>query len=236
MPTSPESIQVWVVCLANHTPDSWRPVLDRGEWDKAMRFRLPADQLRSAVTRGVLKTLLSRSLDLPAKEIAFTQNEFGKPTLAGSPIEFNVSHSGDYALLAFAERSPLGVDVEQIKDNRVVSDLARRVLSPAEYKRFSKLPDDRSKQTFFEIWTLKESVLKGIGSGLSVLPEDIEIAFHPDQPSLLSAPLNQIPDVNKWSLQSLSIGDDKYAAAIAVRSRSPSITLRHFESRSPDNT
>ena len=83
--------------------------------------------------------------------------------------------------------------------------------------------------TFFQIWTLKESVLKGIGSGLSIDPQCIEIAFHPREPSLLSSSSTQLPTPTDWSLKSLLIGDDDYAAAIAAKHRSPAIELKHFE-------
>jgi 4'-phosphopantetheinyl transferase len=236
MPTSPESIQVWVVCLANHTAESWQSVLSGSEWEKAMRFRMPADQIRCAVTRGVLKTLLARYLNLPAAQIELTQNEHGKPALGAGRVEFNVSHSGDYSLLAFSQESPLGIDVERIRGDRVVGELAPRVLSPAEYARFLSLAEADRKQTFFQIWTLKESVLKGIGSGLSVPPESLEIAFYPDKPKLLTAPAKEIADTSEWTLQTLSVGHADYAAAIAVKHKTPSIEITRFESHSPDST
>jgi 4'-phosphopantetheinyl transferase len=235
MSTLPESIQVWVVRVTAYTAQSWRSVLSHSEWEKAMRFRMPADQIRSTVTRGVLKTLLSHYLQLPLTSLEFTQNQFGKPSLPGAPIEFNVSHSGDYALLAFAGESPVGIDIEYIKGDRVVSDLAQRVLSPAEFARFTLLPESDRKKVFFQIWTLKESVLKAIGSGLSVPPEHFEIAFYPAAPKLLSAATKEIPDVSEWTLRSLTIGDDNYAAAIAVKHKTPSFEIRRFESPSLDN-
>ncbi len=229
MPNLGESIQVWVIRLIGQTAEAWRAVLTIAEWEKAMRFRYPADQIRSAATRGVLRTLVGEYLSVPTTEIAFVENANGKPSVAGKPIEFNVSHSGDYALLAFSSRSPIGADVERIKGGRVVGDLAARVLSPAEYQRFSSLTESEQRQTFFQIWTLKESVLKGIGSGLSIAPERIEIAFHPENPRLLSADTEEIGNVDDWSLRSLEIGNDQYAAAIAVRQRTVDVEIRHFE-------
>ena len=226
MRTNGEIIQVWVVSLVGQTPESWRAVLSIAEWEKAMRFRFPADQARSAVTRGVLRTLLSRYLNRPAGDLAFTENDHGKPAISG--IEFNVSHSGDYSLLAFSHESPIGVDVEHIRDWKVMHDLARRVLTPNEFERFSSLPDLRRQRVFYEIWTLKESILKAIGSGLSVAPESLEISFYPDKPKLLSAETDLIKDVSDWSLHSLDIGDIAYTAAITVRKTHPTIQINHF--------
>jgi 4'-phosphopantetheinyl transferase len=234
MPTSGESIQVWVVPLAGQTAGHWRPALSPAEWQKAMRFRLPADQVRSAITRGALRTLLGRYLAVQPSEIEFTQNEFGKPAVAG--LHFNVSHSGDYALLAFAKSAPIGIDIEQIKGDRVVRDLARRVLTDNEHHRFTSLPEPLQERIFFEIWTLKESLLKAIGSGLSVPPEHLEIAFSPDRPQFLASSAIQITDVSEWAIESLDIGDTQYAAAVAVQQRAPlRVEINRFESHSPDN-
>jgi 4'-phosphopantetheinyl transferase len=229
MPALRESIQVWIVCLADQNIDCWRPVLAETEWERGMRFRQPADQKRFTVTRGILKTLLARYLDRATTDIEFVESPHGKYGVRGAPIEFNVSHSGDYALLAFAE-DPVGVDVEQIKGDRVVEDLAARVLSPREHVRFLALANHDRQRAFFEIWTLKESVLKGIGSGLSVPPEFIDVAFYPDTPKLLESRTEQITDVSQWALRSIGVGDLGYAAAIAVRHPAPSLEIRHFES------
>jgi 4'-phosphopantetheinyl transferase len=194
---------------------------------------MPADQDRFAVTRGILRTLLGGQLLLPPAEIEFAANQHGKPAVseAQNPesIRFNVSHSGDYALLAFAKGVDVGVDVERIGGDRVVGDLAARVFSPAEFQRFSLLAECDREKTFFQIWTLKESVLKAAGHGLSVGLEFVEIALDPDEPKLLGSPAEWGGDVDQWTLRNLAIGDDAYAAAIAVRERTPVIEMKRFE-------
>jgi len=223
MRTNGKSIQVWVVRISGQNGSHWRSVLSDTECERAARFRMPDDQDRFTVTRGILRTILGDYLHRPAAEIEFAANENGKPAIVNAPIRFNVSHSGDYALLAFAEDVEVGVDVERQRGGRVVADLARRVLSPAEFARFDALAERDREKTFFQIWTLKESVLKAMGSGLSVAPESIEVAFYPDEPKLLGS------DGGEWTVRSLSIGDDNYAAAVAVKGNSPVIEVKHFE-------
>jgi len=225
MSIRPESVQVWVVRLPEHDIQHWRPLLSASEWERALRFRMPADQQRFAITRGILRTLLGRYLAMPAAAIEFTANDYGKPAVAG-PIRFNVSHSGDYALLAFANQLHLGIDVERISGERVVAELAQRILSPGEYQRFNAIAPARRTSTFFQIWTLKESLLKGIGSGLSVAPQCLEVAFYPHAPKLLASQAPQITDVKEWTLRSLSIGHEGYAAAIAVKHANPLIEFQ----------
>jgi 4'-phosphopantetheinyl transferase len=229
MPTIDESIQVWVVRLAGQSPELWRPLLTESEWERAMRFRLPADQVRSAVTRGVLRTLLARYLTAPPAAIKFTYNEFGKPALLTGEIGFSVSHSGDVALLAFSGKADVGVDIEQIKGQRVVSDLAQRVLTAVEYKRFVAMPEADRERTFFQIWALKESVMKALGTGMSLAPEFIELDFYPATARVLTG--------GEVALQCLEIGDPGYAAAVAIVGKDlRPIEIRHFEAHKPDST
>jgi 4'-phosphopantetheinyl transferase len=227
MPISQHSIQVWIVRVAGQAMERWRPILTSGEWERTMRFRMPADQARFAVTRGVLRTLLGRYLQLPGTAIVFSANEYGKPAAEGG-IKFNVAHSGDYGLLAFTRGGEVGVDVERMSGDRVVSDLARRVLSATEYERFEAVAENARTTTFFQIWTLKEAVLKALGSGLSIAPECLEMAFYPDEPRLLGCSANEIGDVNEWTVRSISIGDGGYAAALAVRMKMPVIEVKRF--------
>jgi 4'-phosphopantetheinyl transferase len=206
--------------------ERWRPVLHESEWERAMRFRMPADQARFVVTRGVLRHLLAGYLQVLENAIDFGANEYGKPAVEG--VQFNVAHSGNYALLAFAKDIELGVDVERIAGDRMVGDLARSVLSADEYERFNLLADCERTATFFQIWTLKEALLKGMGRGLSIAPECVEVSFYPKEPRLLHCSAKEIGDANEWTVRSLAIGDDDYAAALAVKCRTPQIEMKCF--------
>ena len=82
-------------------------------------------------------------------------NEFGKPI---SPfMHFNVSHSFGLVMLAINNKD-IGIDVELIRE--VDPSLKDYVTSEEEKKH---LHDDES---FFKIWTSKESLLKCLGSGI----------------------------------------------------------------------
>lgn len=90
---------------------------------------------------------------------------YGKPYLRGGPY-FSLSHSGHYAALAVSA-VPVGVDVEQRRDDDDCAALAAAAFHPSEREYYARHP---SAQTFFDIWTLKESYLKLRGTGLSVEP------------------------------------------------------------------
>lgn len=103
--------------------------------------------------------LLSAALGPAAAHLRFGRH--GKPFLPGGPY-FSLSHSGRYAILAVAP-APVGADVEEIRDGEDYLALAAQALHPQEQAFLRAHP---SAQTFFDIWTLKESWLKLRGRGL----------------------------------------------------------------------
>ncbi len=89
----------------------------------------------------------------------------GKPHVPG--VSFNLSHSGELALVAVAPpQVDVGVDVEQVVD-RDLDLVAPTVFSQAELRAFASAPDKSA--AFFRAWTRKEAFLKMLGVGISVL-------------------------------------------------------------------
>ncbi len=101
------------------------------------------------------------------------RDERGKPLLDGSAhsdaFQFNLSHSGDVALLAIGRQRCLGVDVEQRRPVPEMEDVARSVFSAAEMAVLAAVCDDGERMTrcFFQMWTGKEAAIKATGMGLS---------------------------------------------------------------------
>ncbi len=91
----------------------------------------------------------------------------GKPFVDGD-FYFNISHSGDYVVLAEAD-SPVGVDVERVADIGINDELKNIALTERE-KFFVK----DSLLRFFVVWTRKESLIKCEGSGFVSEPCEID--------------------------------------------------------------
>lgn len=90
----------------------------------------------------------------------------GKPYFVNNDIYFNISHSGNYVLVALSE-SMVGCDIEMIK--AYTDKIAGRFFADKE-KAILSVSKNRDAD-FVRLWTLKESILKftaeGIGGGLS---------------------------------------------------------------------
>lgn len=125
--------------------------------------RLPAGKGAAwAQARAGLRTVLGHVTGRVAAELDFTTTPNGKPGLAG--IEFNLSHSGAWAVLAVATR-PVGIDIE----TRLVRDplaLAERFCTPHETATLRALPTSDHPAAFRRIWTAREAAVKALGRSL----------------------------------------------------------------------
>lgn len=131
-------------------------------YKRAMQLRFREDQLR-CIGAGAL---LYERLGLEDRDIE--TGEHGKPLANACELQFNLSHSGEYIVLATA-RTPVGVDIEKAdrKAGRDLAGLVRYVAAPEECEWIYQDTDSRERaERFLQLWTMKESVVKALGDGL----------------------------------------------------------------------
>jgi 4'-phosphopantetheinyl transferase len=149
-------------------------LLTTDELERARRIVVPEARRRFAVSRATLRILLALRLEIEPLEVRLTYNAYGKPHLDhNQALTFNVSHSGNIALIALRQGGRVGVDVEQIDSRRDWRRLARATC--AEDECFHLLCESRTRgaTAFFERWAAKEALLKARGVGLSCSLTDI---------------------------------------------------------------
>jgi 4'-phosphopantetheinyl transferase len=184
---------------------------------RAERFRQADDRRRYIVGRSVLRTMLGRRLDRAPGALAFDFSPHGKPTLADAgEIAFNVSHSGDYVVVAVGRAAAVGVDVEQVRPGLDLMGVGARVFTPAELASIADTPEAQKALRFFRQWTFKEAVVKAVGLGLSLDLKRFEIAFIQDSPQLISHGAAELGTTSDWRLEAVAV-EDGYSAALAVR-------------------
>lgn len=134
------------------------------------RERMNAMKIETARLRCLAAGLL---LDTVFKKRARTDivcDAFGKPHLPDGPC-FNLSHAGDYAVLAVSDQE-VGVDVERWRKADTAA-LAKRFYHPEEQAHLSAAVDPVER--FFTIWSLKESYMKALGRGFAVSPTSFAV-------------------------------------------------------------
>jgi 4'-phosphopantetheinyl transferase len=132
-------------------------VLDDGQRKKVNAFRQGDDALRS-LAGGLLVQHIA-----DGKTVQYTEK--GKPYVAGG-LFFNVSHSGDYAVMV-SGTVPVGIDIEHAGNPRGgnLAALAKAFFHSDELCYFDESPGPRR---FYEIWTQKEAFAKMKGDGLGI--------------------------------------------------------------------
>ena len=138
------------------------------EQARAARLRFERDRERFSTCRAALRVILGRYLNLEPGALVFDTGEYGKPTLSNQPLEFNVSHSAELALIAVGSHGPLGIDVEALRDVRDPVELAARYFHPEERRVVDAAPPESQDSVFLTCWTRKEAVLKSMGIGLTL--------------------------------------------------------------------
>ncbi len=187
--------------------------LSADESARAERFRRQPHRDRFVASRGILRLLLGGYLAVEPAGICFRHGPRGKPSLAGGEgqdkIKFNLSHSGDRALYAFAAGMDVGIDLEKIRPGLDHEGIARRFFSPRESATLESLPVREREGAFFDCWARKEACLKGIGEGLR-LPLDR---------------FDDLPEISRWTVMDLEAGGG-YAAALAVKGEGWKLRIR----------
>ena len=211
-------VHVWKVPLASAGAalGNLPGILSAAERERASRHVFEKDQARFTSCRASLRLLLSRYTGVPADKIDFRYEPEGKPALAGiDGWQFNVSHSRDLAAIAISRLDALGIDLEFIDPDFPRDDVAPSILADDELRDLRALPAAGQPAYFFQLWTLKEALLKAVGRGLSLDPRDIRIRLDEGlNPTLVSAP----PAFIHASLHRFPL-ENGYAAALAVLAR-----------------
>lgn len=192
-----------------------RATLAAEEVQRTARFRTPELRARFAVGRGMARRILGRFTGLPADSVRLGVGPHGKPYLPDHPaIEFNLSHSGDLALMAVAGGHPIGIDLEALRAVPDASSIAERYFAPGERADLARLPLEARELAFLRCWTRKEAYLKALGTGLQQPLDGFRVSVGSEARFLSSGP------EEAWSLRDVSPESGYVATACAPIDRS----------------
>jgi len=192
--------------------------LDGPEQARRHGFVRSGPRREFTLCRAALRGLLCRELDCGNEELSFGASDHGKPfALVGgsrAPISFNVSHSGRHGLIALAPQGRIGVDVEDRTARRDMDGDIRLLFAPGERAGLASAEGSGKADLFYNLWTMKEALVKAAGIGLRIDTTSFEIppAMSRGATSCLVR-LPVAPSV-RWRLENL--GNRRYAAALAV--------------------
>lgn len=192
---SQRSTHVWRVRLdATDSVDGQLEVLSADERERVGRFYYPHHARRYAVAHSALRRILAGYESVDPGALRFVAGEHGKPDFApdgvirAGSLHFNLSHSGDVALVAVSRDGAVGVDVEKWRTNVQHLEISERFFSPYERDALRAIATsgdlravpaatrengpaivagDTVLRGFFSTWSRKEAYLKATGHGIS---------------------------------------------------------------------
>jgi 4'-phosphopantetheinyl transferase len=214
-------VHLWLLPLQEAAPPrggDHAATLAIQELERARRYRFPIDRDRFVRSRTLLRQILGAYVGVPPEGLVFDHGPAGKPSLvadgAGSAVEFNLSHSGGYAVLGVTRGHAIGVDVEVLRPVPDFEQIARSQFKPSEVDQLLALPPDRRLAGFFAGWTRKEAYSKAIGAGLSLALDHFEVSLDPDSPALIRSVGGSMAASASWSLWGFEAYEGVWVAVV----------------------
>ncbi|WP_420877222.1 4'-phosphopantetheinyl transferase family protein, partial [Rhodospirillum rubrum] len=174
--------------------DALAALLDAGERARLARFHHADDRWSYAAAHGLCRVMLSRAAGLPPRNWRFVATAHGRPMVdpaSGPPLTFSLSHTRGMAACGVMTRprdditAAIGVDVESLDRAPDSLGLARRFFHPHEAAALAERPPGERDAAFIGLWTLKEAMVKALGSGLQQGLTSFRVDSDP--PSLIEA-------------------------------------------------
>ncbi|MDB5129877.1 4'-phosphopantetheinyl transferase superfamily protein [Mucilaginibacter sp.] len=195
-------VHIWRINISQNLSslNKFKALLNPAELVRAGKYLQRKDHDRFIVSRGAQRIILGWYLNTPPQQLEFVLGDNKKPHLFskdGNPFHYNLSHSGDWIVLAIAT-SQVGTDVEFIDETFKFQDILPDNFSEEEATYINQ---ENAAERFFALWTRKEAILKATGQGLG---EHLQITpalngEHPLQHKLTGADKNWI--LNSFSIQ-----------------------------------
>jgi len=206
-------------------------LLSADERATAAHFLRPDDRCRYIAAHGILRQLLGQYQSMAPAGLVFDKNVFGKPELApraaGASFTFNLAHSDDVIACVVALGRQVGVDVEAIRADLDVMELAESQFSPEETAALRSISPSERIDAFFRCWTRKEAFVKARGEGLGFPLSNFSVSFGATEPPGLQWVIDDPSAPARWSVFDFT-PTPGYAGAVVIEGRAVRPIYRRF--------
>lgn len=135
---------------------------------RASRYRFEKDYNKYVITRGLLRSLLGQYLNEKPHKITIEYNFNGKPFVNNyEGLNFNLSHTEDFSLIAFTVNQEIGIDVELTRNDINFDGIVEASFTKDEISRIMQISTAKKVELFYKIWTRKEALIKAKGISLA---------------------------------------------------------------------
>lgn len=226
----PNTLHIWLI-ESEKTDLSFAQgyaLLPIDEQERANRFYFAKDREAYVLCRAMLRQRLASYMNHPPAAITFNYNLHGKPFVQApqTNICFNMSHSHGMLLLGFAQDSNLGVDIEKIRPDVKVDEIAARFFSKTEIEALRNLPESEKIEGFFKTWAQKEAFIKAMGEGLSYPLNRFSVNTNPKEMNSLVSIDEASASKDEWTVLTIN-APTHYKAACIIQGKDWQIEYQH---------
>lgn len=218
----------WIRAFASIQPD---------EREKVQKFVFKNEAISKLIGRLLIRNYCQIHSSTPWTELKLLRDSNDKPFMESSqmlkgPFSFNISHAGEFVILAGSCTKSVGCDVMPIHQSHNsytwsgYINLMKRQFSQREFQSMQKISEMESKKKFIRYWCLKESFVKVLGTGIDHLGR---LDFHLNSPNGTELFIDDQLQ-NEWNFEEYEI-DSKHLAAVCF----PKENLQFCDFRRPQN-
>ena len=229
---SSDFIDIWQTRLDLSVRDIeyYADMLCAEEKQRVDKFKFSKKRHEYIITRGLLRRVLAQTLDTDPHSLQFEYAEHGKPYLTerwqDKTVSFNVTHSGNKALVAVTLERNIGVDIELIRTEVEFDKLSNRFFSADESSSLETYKKQDLSKAFYACWTGKEAYVKALGDGISFGLSEFSVSVDPEEEQVTLVTHWDTDEASRWTIINLDTGKD-YIGAIAADKKE--IKLRYWE-------
>lgn len=156
-------IKIVAICIRDFTlREEHLELLPKEARIKVLEFKYEVDRIRAFASELLKHYYLIFAIQARKEQVIIKKDQNKRPYLSGSlnNYDFNISHSQDYVVMVITKNIRAGIDIEYINPKINHDEIGEIVFSKREqsYAR-------QSIESFYILWTKKESLFKAIGTG-----------------------------------------------------------------------
>jgi 4'-phosphopantetheinyl transferase len=221
---APGAVDVWTVLDGEidvpGTVEACLSLLSPAELAEAGRRSHSLGRQEYIITRGLVRSALSRYAPVPARVWEFRANDAGRPEIGwpATDLRFSVSHTPGLTALAVVRGAiDVGIDVEKLGPHPQALDLARSSFAPAPVQELARLPEGTRDRRFLEHWTLAEAYVKARGRGFGLPLDGFWFELEPSTSPRVRFGPKLGDESSRWQFRQVTVqGSHLLAVAAAV--------------------
>ena len=198
--------------------------LTEEEQEKILLRRTYKARCESLISTLLKKKAIIDTLGLRENSFKIKTNEMNRPYIETKEkihIDFNISHSNQWIVCVISKSCKIGIDIEEMLPIDI--NIAKEFLAKDEWEYLHNY-EGKKINAFYRFWTLKESLVKAIGTGINESIKEINFKKLDNENNILKKEVNN----DMWHFYQCTFKDN-YALSLASDKEINNVIFKNYE-------